>query len=153
SPPGNFMTALFTLQFLTLAERRLLLARINEALIEGGGLIIVEKVCAEYSSFEGIWNELHWDFKRRQGLTPEQILEKANSIRGVLNPLTINENLEILTQTGFDRVEVFFKWYNWAGFVAVKNNALVRRQPSAPVQAPEPRGQTRKKNTKRSRNG
>lgn len=155
SPPPNFITALFTLQFLTLAERRTLLARVNEALIEGGGLLIVEKVDAEYSYFEGIWNELHWDFKRRQGLTPEQILEKANSIRGVLNSLTINENLDLLGQTGFDRVEVFFKWYNWAGFIAVKNNSLRGRQSPNPGQTSvsASKNETRKKNSKRSGNG
>ena len=121
SPPGNFVTSVFTLQFLTLAERRTLLMRINESLIEGGGLLIVEKVSADHGGFEEIWTELYWDFKRRQGFTPEQILEKANSIRGVLKPLTCDENLDLLAQTGYSQVEVFFKWYNWAGFVAVKN--------------------------------
>jgi tRNA (cmo5U34)-methyltransferase len=118
SPPANFMTALFTLQFLTFADRRKLLTQIKQGLIEGGAFLFVEKVCAEHSSFEDIWMELYWDFKRRQGLTPEQIVEKANSIRGVLKPLTVEENRELLRQTGFSRVEIFFKWYNWAGFLA-----------------------------------
>jgi tRNA (cmo5U34)-methyltransferase len=119
-PPANFVTALFTLQFLTMAERRALLSRIHQGLIEGGALLMVEKVCGENSSFEDIWTELYWDFKRRQGFTPEQIIDKANSIRGVLKPLTTRENRELLRQTGFGRSEVFFKWYNWAGFLAVK---------------------------------
>jgi tRNA (cmo5U34)-methyltransferase len=118
SPAANFMTALFTLQFLTFADRRKLLTQIKQGLIEGGAFLFVEKVCAEHSSFEDIWMELYWDFKRRQGLTPEQIVEKANSIRGVLKPLTVEENRELLRQTGFSRVEIFFKWYNWAGFLA-----------------------------------
>jgi tRNA (cmo5U34)-methyltransferase len=116
------------MQFLTLAERRTLLTRINEGLIEGGGLLIVEKVSAEHSCFEEIWTELYWDFKRRQGFTPEQILEKANSIRGVLKPLTADENIDLLSQTGYSRVEVFFKWYNWAGFLAVKNECVTSSQ-------------------------
>jgi tRNA (cmo5U34)-methyltransferase len=120
SPPANFMTSLFTMQFLTLAERRTLLRRINEGLIEGGGLLIVEKVSAEHSCFEEIWTELYCDFKRRQGLTPEQILAKANSIRGILKPLSVAENREFLHQSGFAQIEIFFKWYNWAGFLAVK---------------------------------
>jgi tRNA (cmo5U34)-methyltransferase len=120
SPPASFVTALFTLQFLTLAERAKLLARICEGIIEGGGLVIVEKVRAESPFFEDIWLDLHWDFKRRQGLTPAQIIEKASSLRGVLNPLTVQENLGLLERTGFRRVETFFRWYNWAGFVAMK---------------------------------
>ena len=122
NPPANFVTSMYTLQFLTLAERRELLARINQGLVEGGGLLIVEKTRAETSFFEDIFVELYWDFKRRQGLTPEAILEKANSIRGVLNPLTTEENLDLLQQTDFSRVEVIFKWYNWTGILAVKNN-------------------------------
>ncbi len=124
SPPAHFVTSLFTLQFLTISERRELLARVSDGMVEGGGLCIVEKTRAQTAFFEDIWLELHWDYKRRQGLTPEQILEKANSIRGVLNPLTTEENIELLNQTGFDRVEVFFRWYNWTGFLAVKNNCL-----------------------------
>jgi tRNA (cmo5U34)-methyltransferase len=128
SPPANFLTSLFTIQFLTLAERRTLLTRINEGLTEGGGVLIVEKVSAEHSCFEDIWAELYWDFKRRQGLTPEQILEKANSIRGVLKPLAADENIDLLWQTGYSQVEVFFKWYNWAGFLAVKNQCVTSSQ-------------------------
>jgi tRNA (cmo5U34)-methyltransferase len=142
SPPPNFLTSLFTMQFLTLAERRALLMRINEGLIEGGGLLIVEKVSAEHSCFEEIWTELYWDFKRRQGLTPEQILEKANSIRGVLKPLTADENIDLLRQTGYSQVEVFFKWYNWAGFLAVKNRCLTSDQ--APWQEAKPDGKKAK---------
>lgn len=121
SPPAHFLTSLFTMQFLTLAERRTLLTRINEGLIEGGGLLIVEKVSAIHSVFENIWTELYWDFKRRQGFTTEQVLAKANSIRGVLRPLTAEENINLLLNTGYSQVDVFFKWYNWAGFLAIKN--------------------------------
>jgi tRNA (cmo5U34)-methyltransferase len=130
SPPANFVTSLFTLQFLTLADRRALLARINEGLIEGGGLLIVEKISAEHSVFEDMWTELYWDFKRGQGFTPEQIIEKANSIRGVMKPLTIEENTDLLWQTGYSRVDIFFKWYNWAGILAIKNQIVPPPQTS-----------------------
>ncbi len=138
APPPNFVISLYTLQFLTLTERRQLLTRVNAGLVEGGALLLAEKTRAENSFFEDVWLELHWDFKRRQGLTPEQILEKANSLRGVLNPLTTEENLDLLSQTGFSRVEVFLKWYNWTGFLAVKNECLVRSQPQGVASSPTP---------------
>ena len=149
SPSPNFLTSLYTMQFLTLAERRALLTRINEGLIEGGGLLIVEKVSAEHSCFEEIWTELYWDFKRRQGFTPEQVLEKANSIRGVLKPLTVDENTELLRQTGYSRVEVFFKWYNWAGFLAIKNQCVT--SPQTPWQEAKPGGKKANGPTKLAR--
>lgn len=123
TPSADFVSSVFTMQFLTLAERRSLLTVIHHGLIEGGGLLIAEKITAEHSWFEDIWTELYWEFKRRQGFTPEQIIEKASSIRGVLKPLTIDENIELLKQTGFSHIEVFFKWYNWAGFLAIKRDA------------------------------
>lgn len=136
SPPANFVTSLFTMQFLTLAERRVLLAHICEGLIEGGGLLIVEKVSSEYSVFEDMWTELYWDFKRRQGFTPEQIIEKANSIRGVMKPLTTEENLDLLWQSGYSRVDLFFKWYNWAGILAIKNQIVQPPQVVSPGSTP-----------------
>jgi tRNA (cmo5U34)-methyltransferase len=136
APPPNFVISLYTLQFLTLTERRQLLTRINSELVEGGALLVAEKTRAENSFFEDVWLELHWDFKRRQGLTPEQILEKANSLRGVLNPLTTEENVDLLFQTGFSRVEVFFKWYNWTGFLALKNECLRQAQGQGVVSSP-----------------
>jgi tRNA (cmo5U34)-methyltransferase len=136
SPPANFVVSLYTLQFLTLTERRQLLTDINAGMVEGGALLLAEKTRAENSFFEDMWLELHWDFKRRQGLSPEQILEKANSLRGVLNPLTTEENIDLLFQTGFSRVEVFFKWYNWSGFLALKNDCLRTSQGQGAVSSP-----------------
>lgn len=122
SPPANLVLSVLTLQFLTLADRRRLLQRIHDGLVEGGGLIVIEKAHGDHAVFQSMWTELHWDFKRRQGLSPEQILEKANSIRGVLNPLSPAEHVKLFKQTGFDQVEIFFKWYNWAGYLAQKND-------------------------------
>lgn len=124
SPAPDLVTSLFTLQFLRLSERRQLLTQLSESMVEGGALIMVEKTRGNTAAFEDMWSELYWDFKARQGLTPEQILEKAGSLRGVLNPLTQEENMKLLNQCGFDHVEPFFKWYNWTGFLAVKNRCL-----------------------------
>ena len=119
-PSTNFVTALFTMQFLTVAERRRLLTRVNQGLVEGGGLIMVEKVRAEHPRFENLWTELYGEFSRRQGLTAEEILQKAQSSRGILKPLSVAENRRLLHQSGFTNVDVFFKCYNWAGFLAIK---------------------------------
>jgi len=144
APPANLVISLLTLQFLTLSDRRRLLTRIKEGLVEGGGLIIVEKTRGEHSMFDSMWTELHWDFKRRQGLTPDQILEKANSIRGVLNPLTPSEHMNLFQQTGFTRVDVFFKWYNWVGYLAQRNDApganATYTSPGTEIADGEPKG-------------
>lgn len=124
SPAPDFVTSLMTFHFLTLNNRRTVLNRIYESMNEGGALLMVEKIHADNSKFEDMWLELYWDFKKRMDLTSDQILQKAGSIRGVLDPLTIEENLDLLHQAGFEKAETFFQWYNWVGFLATKNQCL-----------------------------
>jgi tRNA (cmo5U34)-methyltransferase len=117
---AGLVVAVYTLQFLSLDERRRVLSRIQRDLAEGGALIVVEKVHGETALFEDIWVELHWDMKLRAGFTCDQVIAKARSLRGVMVPLTLSENMRLLREVGFGHVDVFAKMYNFAGFVAVK---------------------------------
>ena len=117
---ADLVISLFTLQFLSLPERMQVLRSIYQCLREGGALIMTEKVVAEEGRFDELWIELYWDFKKEQGLTDDQILQKARSIRGVLRPLTLSENIKLLRMIGFSSIDVFFKWYNFAGILAIK---------------------------------
>ena len=38
----------------------------------------------------------------------------------MLVPYRLEENRELLTRAGFRTVDVFFKWFNFCGIVAVK---------------------------------
>jgi tRNA (cmo5U34)-methyltransferase len=120
---ADFVTSLYTLQFLTIQDRKKVLQRIFDSLAEGGALIITEKIRAENSAFEDMWLELYWDFKKKEGFTTEQIIQKAKSLRGVLVPLTLTENLDLLRDVGFTTIDTFAKWYNFAGIVALKSGA------------------------------
>ncbi|MBA2409341.1 MAG: hypothetical protein H0V62_06075 [Gammaproteobacteria bacterium] len=40
---------------------------------------------------------------------------QGNSLRDVLIALSTRENIDLLSLSGFSRVEVFFQWYNWSG--------------------------------------
>ena len=92
---------------------------------------MAEKVLAEEGRFDELWLELHWDFKRRAGLTDGQILQKARSIRGILKPLTLTENIKLLRTAGFYSIEVFFKWYNFAGILAIKTKLIEQQSQTA----------------------
>ena len=120
---ADLIISLFTLQFLGIAERTKVLHRLFQSLRSGGALILGEKVLAEEGRFDEIWVELYWDFKRSQGLTDDQILHKARSIRGVLRPITLTEHIKLLRETGFNNIDVFLKWCNFAGIVAMKTSA------------------------------
>jgi tRNA (cmo5U34)-methyltransferase len=117
---ADLILALYTLQFLNLEDRYELLAKIFRDLRIGGAFVIVEKVHAESAQAEDLWNELHWDFKQRSGLSDDMILAKSRSLRGVLLPMTVLENIRMLEWAGFRRTDVFFKWLNWVGIIAIK---------------------------------
>lgn len=119
---ADLVISLFTLQFLNLSERLQVMKDVYRCLHVGGAFIMAEKVISDEGRFDELWLELYWDFKRRQGLTDEQILHKARSIRGVLRPATLSENIRMLRMTGFDSVDVFLKWYNFAGILAIKSS-------------------------------
>ena len=120
-PRSDLVTSLLTLHFLPRKHRLPILSKVHDSLSAGGALIVVEKIRAEGTYLEDMWLELYWDFKRRQGLSDEMILQKARSLRGVLFPLTLSENVELFRHVGFSNIEVFVKWYNFAGIIAFKS--------------------------------
>ena len=121
---ADLIVALYTIQFLNLEDRFELLAKIFRDLHVGGAFVFVEKVHAESAQAEDMWNELHWDFKQRSGLSDEMILAKSRSLRGVLSPMTVMENIRMLEWAGFKRTDVFFKWLYWVGIVAIKTEPV-----------------------------
>jgi tRNA (cmo5U34)-methyltransferase len=117
---SSLITSLYTIQFLPFSERKKLFEKIYSGLLDGGAFILAEKVRAESSFFEDLWLELHWDYKARQGLSSSMIIEKAKSLRGILDPLPLSSNIKLLRSVGFGLVEVITKWCNFVTLVAVK---------------------------------
>lgn len=109
-----------TLQFIRPLHREKLLKSIHEGLNNGGVLIIVEKILAEDSRFNRDFIEYYYDFKRRNHYSELEISQKREALENVLIPYRLSENIALLRDIGFAHCEVFFKWYNFAGFVAVK---------------------------------
>ena len=85
----------------------------------GGCLFIVEKVRTPNVEIHDIYNDLYYDFKRNS-FNGEEILNKNKSLRGVMKPLTLCDNFEILKNAGFEHIDVFMKINNFAGIMAIK---------------------------------
>ncbi|MFO1207329.1 MAG: carboxy-S-adenosyl-L-methionine synthase CmoA [Burkholderiales bacterium] len=109
-----------TLQFLRPLHRERLIADIYTGLRPNGGLILVEKVLGEDSHFNRLFIKHYYDFKRRNGYSETEIAQKREALENVLIPYKLLENRELLLKSGFRYVDVFFKWYNFAGIVAIK---------------------------------
>lgn len=109
-----------TLQFIRPLNRDLLLADVFDGLRSNGALIMVEKVLGEDSHFNRLFIKYHYDLKRRNGYSDTEISQRREALENVLIPYKFLENRDLLLRTGFRYVDVFFKWYNFCGIVALK---------------------------------
>ena len=110
----------FTLQFIRPLHRDRLVADIYEGLNPNGGRILLEKVLGEDSTFNRLFIKYYYDLKRRNGYSELEITQKREALENVLIPYKLLENREMLLRAGFRHVDVFFKWYNFCGIVALK---------------------------------
>lgn len=110
-----------TLQFIRPICRVNILRKIAEKLNPGGALILVEKVLAEENSFNRDFIKYYYEMKKRNAYSEVEIAQKREALENVLIPYKLSENILVLKEAGFQTCEIFFKWYNFAGIVAVKN--------------------------------
>lgn len=107
----------YTLQFIDVKDRAQILRRIKKSIQPGGFLLVSEKVIHEEPLMDDALVELYFEFKRRQGYSELEISRKRDALENVLVPLTIDSNLEMFRDAGFQRVELLLKWFNFATFV------------------------------------
>lgn len=109
-----------TLQFIRPLYRNELIRTIYEQMDKNACLILVEKILGEESLFNRLFIKYYYDFKRRNHYNDLEIANKREALENVLIPYKLMENRELLLKTGYSHCEVFFKWYNFSGIVAVK---------------------------------
>jgi tRNA (cmo5U34)-methyltransferase len=117
---ASVVMLVLTLMFVRPLNRERLMAEIYRGMNENGCLLLVEKVLGDGSLFNRLFIERYYAFKRRMGYSELEISQKREALENVLIPYRLQENRDLLLKAGFREVEVFFKWYNFAGFVAVK---------------------------------
>jgi tRNA (cmo5U34)-methyltransferase len=117
---ASLVMLILTLQFIRPLRRQRLVADIFRGLNPQGCLILVEKVLGEESLLNRLFIDYYYDLKRRRGYSDLEISQKREALENVLIPYKLLENRELLLETGFRSVDVFFKWYNFCGIVAVK---------------------------------
>lgn len=109
-----------TLQFVRPIYREKLIRDIYEGLNPGGALILIEKILAEESTFNRDFIKHYYNYKRRNHYSELEISQKREALENVLIPYKLSEDVSLLRDRGFDHCEVFFKWYNFAGLIAIK---------------------------------
>lgn len=118
---AGLITLCWTLQFVRPLHRERVIRWIHDGLVDGGALILTEKVLARNSRMNRFFIDLYYNFKQRNGYSETEILRKREALENVLVPYTLEENIELFRRNGFETCETFFQWYNFVGFICVKN--------------------------------
>jgi tRNA (cmo5U34)-methyltransferase len=111
----------YTLQFVRPLQRENLLRKIYDSLEVGGMLFLSEKVLFKNGKFQKDITDIYYQFKEKNGYSKYEIAQKREALENILIPYTLQENRELLQNSGFDEVETIFQWGNFATFLAVKN--------------------------------
>lgn len=119
--PSDIFIANYTLQFIRPPQRQSLVDGIFKALKKGGFLILSEKIALENAVLAKTMLEIYAEYKLAQGYSELEISSKREALENVLVPYTQKENLNMLANAGFKRIESFFKWANFESFIAFKD--------------------------------
>lgn len=110
----------YTLQFIRPLMREGLIRTISDTLEEGGVFIFSEKVVSDDPKLNKELIDCYYDFKKSQGYSEYEIMQKREALENVLIPYTMNENIQMAKNNGFKTCDVLFRWANFATFIAVK---------------------------------
>lgn len=117
---ADFVVAYYTVQFVRPAFRQDLINRIFNGMQWGGALLLFEKVRGPDARFQDILTGLYNDYKVEQGYSAEEILGKARSLKGVLEPFSTAGNLDLLHRAGFKDCMTIMKYLSFEGTLAIK---------------------------------
>lgn len=121
SETASLTLAVLTVQFTPIEYRQRIVQRIARHTMSGGGVILVEKVLGSSAHFDELLTRRYYALKSANGYTAEQIERKRLALEGVLVPVAAKWNEDLLREAGFNQIECFWRWCNFAGWIAIKN--------------------------------
>ena len=110
----------YTLQFLDIAARDAIVARIHAGLRPGGLFLLSEKVLDEDPQMQELLVELHHEHKRRNDYSQLEISRKRAALENVLIPETVAAHCKRLRSAGFGHSGVWLRYFNFVSMVAIK---------------------------------
>lgn len=121
-PPEQASVTLcvLTLQFTPIEYRQRILREVYRHTLPGGALVLVEKVLGNSADLDSLMVETYYALKATNGYSTEEIERKRLSLEGVLVPVTAHWNEELLRMAGFAEIDSFWRWMNFAAWVAVR---------------------------------
>ena len=117
---SDFIVASYVMQFVPPRVRQEMFDLIYNNLNWGGAFILFDKVRGADARFQDILNALYTDFKLQNGFTAEEVINKALSLKSVLEPFSTQGNLDLMNRAGFVDVMTIQKNICFEGFLAIK---------------------------------
>lgn len=117
---ASLTLAVLTLQFTPINYRQQIVQGVYERTTDRGAFIVVEKVLGSGSALDEMMVDLYHTAKRQAGYSLDEIERKRLALEGVLVPITAEWNAQLLLRAGFREVDCFWRWMNFAAWVAVK---------------------------------
>ena len=70
--------------------------------------------------FNRAFIKFYYNMKKRDGYSEMEIAQKREALENVLIPYRLEENIGLLKNNNFSYIDVFYKWYNFCGIIAMK---------------------------------
>lgn len=112
--------SILTVQFTPIEYRQKIINSVYESLQPGGAFIMVEKLLGSSFDIDTVLVDEYYEMKSEHQYTQEQIQSKRKSLEGVLVPVTEQWNMDLLRSAGFQKIECFWRYLNFAGWLAIK---------------------------------
>lgn len=115
----DFIVASLVLQFIPLDARYIALEDCFNHLTNNGAMVVVEKILQETGNDQAMFDTIYQSNKYFNGLNPQQLYDKTQSLVGIMTPLTSKENEEMFKKCGFN-VTPFFQLGCFKGWILRK---------------------------------
>jgi tRNA (cmo5U34)-methyltransferase len=110
----------FTLQFVPLIKRDCLIEKIYAGLLDGGSLVLSEKIRFDDDKTNNALIDIHHQYKSDQGYSQMEISQKRDAIVNVLIPETLEAHVKRLKSAGFNVVTPWVQNLQFISILAIK---------------------------------
>lgn len=108
----------YTLQFINPELRIRIVKNIKNALNTNGHFILSEKIRHEITYLDEITTERYYQFKSSNGYSEIENIRKRKALENVLIPYSLDENLNMLKEAGFGKIEILHKEHCFVSMIA-----------------------------------
>lgn len=122
--PFDVVLSILTLQFVAVEKRPEFLANLFRLTRPGGLILLAEKTQPTDPWVERVFREAYEDYKTRRGYTKRQIRAKANSLSGVLVPISGKMTRALLAGAGYRPITSYWSALAFTAFIGRKPENL-----------------------------